>query len=113
MSRAAVLLPVAILVAASLHFILIGAHAQESPLVAAGFLAAAVIQMLQASLIAIQPWRPLLRSVIFVNVLLIGLYLGNVFIGLPLPNGPEGRLVAGEPETIDAYGLLTIASEAL
>ena len=110
-ARAELGLAVVLLVAASLHFLLIGEHALESPVLGLGFLMAAVIQLVQASIVLVHHSRALLRSVIVLNVLLIGLYLAHVLIGLPLPSGPGGSLVQSPPERVDPPGVVTVAAE--
>lgn len=104
-------LAIALLLAASLHFALIGDHALESPVLAFGFLVAALFQLAQASMVVVQPSRALLRSVIVLNVFLIGLYVTHVLIGLPIPAGP-GSVTVIPPEKVDAYGVMTVVAEA-
>lgn len=105
------LLSLALLVAASIHFILLGEHAAESPALAAGFLAAGVGQFVLASLVAARPSGSTYRAVIVLNVFLGLLYVAHVAIGIPLPSGQGLELELSPREDVDIYGATTLITE--
>jgi len=99
-----------LLVAASLHLLLIGEHAQESALLATGFLGAGVLQVGLASLILANPGRHLYYAVVGLNLILILLYVVHIFAGLPDVISTRG-LIFGPPEGVDLAGVLTKVAE--
>jgi hypothetical protein len=104
---------VCLLSAASLHLLGIDTHAGESSSLAAGFLAAAISQVIFATLFPIRPTPVLCRLVIVTNVLFILLYSAHVLIGLPQPNVQGLPWTLGPRENIDFPGVVTIAAELL
>ena len=105
------LLSLALLVAASLHFVLLGDHAAESPFLAAGFLAAGVGQLVLGTLVAVRPSRPVYRAVIVLDLLLILLYVSHVLVGIPLPSGVGFELEFSPRESMDVAGVSTVIAE--
>lgn len=104
-------LSLALLLAASLHFTLLGDHAGESPYLAVGFLAAGVGQLAIATLIAVQPSNVVYRAAIVLDVFLILLYAGHVLVGIPLPTGIGFELEFSPRESLDIGGLSTVIAE--
>lgn len=83
--------------AALVHGIVTPDHLAESPLVGLGFLAAGGSQLGFASLVLVRPSRVMYIALISVTTILIGLYVANVVIGLPLhaaATRPEAALIA-------------------
>jgi len=105
------LLSLALLAAASVHFVQLGDHAEESPYLAAGFLIAGVLQLLLAAVVVVRPSRPAYRTVVVVNVFLILLYVGHVLVGIPLPTGAGLEFVLSPRESVDVYGVITVIAE--
>lgn len=105
------LLSLALLVAASLHFVLLGDHAAESSVLAAGFLAAGVSQLALATLVIVRPSRPVYRAVIVLDVFLILLYLAHVLVGIPLPSGVGFDFELSPIESVDVNGVGTVIAE--
>ena len=94
------------MVAASVHFVQLGDHAAESPYLAAGFLIAGVLQLLLATVVPVQPSRPVYRTVVVLDVFLILLYVGHVLVGIPLPTGAGLDFVFSPRESVDVYGVI-------
>jgi len=105
------LLSLALMVAASVHFVQLGDHAAESPYLAAGFLIAGVLQLLLATVVPVQPSRPVYRTVVVLDVFLILLYVGHVLVGIPLPTGAGLDFVFSPRESVDVYGVITVIAE--
>src|SRR6184192_2611770 len=99
------------MVAASVHFVQLGDHAAESPYLAAGFLIAGVLQLLLATVVPLQPSRPVYRTVVVLDVFLILLYVGHVLVGIPLPTGAGLDFVFSPRESVDVYGVITVIAE--
>ena len=93
-----------LLVAASVHLLLVGDHAEESPLLGVGFVAAGILQVGLASMVTLTRARLPYCLVIGLNVSLIGVYAVHVLVGLPLSNSPDGSLALGPRENIDLIG---------
>jgi hypothetical protein len=104
-------LALALLVAASLHFVLLGDHAAESPALAAGFLAAGLGQLALATLVAVQPSKLVYLAAIVLDVSLILLYVGHVLVGIPLPTGIGFELEFSSREDPDIGGISTVIAE--
>lgn len=77
-------LAAALALAGLIHLALTPDHMAESTLFGLGFLAAGAMQLGLATLAVTRPTRLLHATVITVMVVLIGLYVANVAIGLPL-----------------------------
>jgi len=105
------LLSLALLVAASLHLVLLAEHAAQSPVLAAGFLAAGVGQLALATLVAVQPSKLVYRAAIVLDVSLILFYVGHVLIGIPLPTGIGVELEFSPREDLDIGGISTVIAE--
>ena len=104
-------LSLALLVAASLHVLLIGDHASESSFLAAGFLAAGMGQLALATFVAVQPSKPVYRAAIVLDVSLVLLYLGHVLVGIPLPTGSGFEFEFSPRESLDLGGVSTVVAE--
>ncbi len=102
-----------LLIAASFHLLLLGEHADESPLLGLGFLASGLIQLGLASVVILGPRRLAYYAVIALNVALIVLYAAHVVIGLPLTPSAQGGFTLGPTEAIDAVSITTKASELM
>ncbi len=102
-----------LLIAASFHLLLLGEHAEESPLLGLGFLASGLIQLGLASVVILRPHPLAYYGVIALNVALIVLYAAHVVIGLPLTPSAQGGFTLGPTEAIDAVSLATKASELM
>jgi hypothetical protein len=105
------LLSLALLLAASVHFVQLGDHAAESPFLAGGFLAAGIFQLALATLVAVQPSRPAYRAVVALDATLGLLYVAHVLVGIPLPTGVGFDLEFSARESVDVYGLTTLMAE--
>ena len=106
-------LGLSLLIAASFHLLLLGDHAEESPLLGLGFLAAGLIQLGLATVVILRPHPRAYYGVIALNVGLIMLYAAHVVIGLPLTPGAQGGFTLGPTEAVDAVSLATKASELM
>ncbi len=102
-----------LLFAASFHLLLLGEHAEESPLLGLGFLASGLIQLGLASVVILRPHPRAYYGVIALNVALIVLYAAHVVIGLPLTPSAQGGFQLGPTEAVDAVSLATKASELI
>jgi hypothetical protein len=100
----------ALLVAASLHLLLLSGHADESSLLGLGFVFSGLVQAGLASAIFIRPQRFAYYGAIGLNVALLFLYVVHVRVGLPLVATPLG-IAFGRPDDVDLAGLLTVAAE--
>ena len=100
-----------LLVAASVHLLLVGDHAEESPLLGAGFVAAGILQVGLASVVTVNRARLPYYLVIGLNVSLIVVYAVHVLVGLPLSNSPDGSLALGPRENIDVIGAVSKIAE--
>jgi hypothetical protein len=104
-------LSLALVVAASIHFFLLGEHAEESPFLAGGFLAAGILQLALATLVAVWPSRPAYRAVVVLDVMLVLFYVAHVVVGIPLPTGLGFELELSARESVDAYGVINLMAE--
>ena len=102
-----------LLIAASFHLLLLGEHAEESPLLGLGFLASGLIQLGLATVVILRPHPLACYGVIALNVALIVLYAAHVVIGLPLTPSARGGFTLGPTEPVDAVSLATKASELM
>ena len=102
-----------LLIAASFHLLLLGEHAEESPLLGLGFLISGLIQLGLATVVTLRPRPIAYYGVIALNVALIVLYAAHVVIGLPLTTTVQGGFTLGPTETVDAVILATKASELM
>jgi hypothetical protein len=102
-----------LLIAASFHLLLLGEHADESPLLGLGFLASGLIQLGLASVVILRPHPLAYYGVVALNVALIVLYAAHVVIGLPLTPSAQGGFTLGPTEAVDAVSLATKASELM
>jgi len=106
-------LGLSLLIAASFHLLLLSDHAEESPLLGLGFLAAGLIQLGLATVVILRPHPRAYYGVIALNVGLIMLYAAHVVIGLPLTPSAQGGFTLGPTEAVDAVNLATKASELM
>src|SRR5207244_28823 len=97
------LLSLALLVAASLHLVLLAEHAAESPVLAAGFLAAGVGQLALATLVAVQPSKLVYRAAIVLDVSLILFYVCHFLLWIQL-----STVIGSEIELIPRDNLDTV-----
>ncbi len=102
-----------LLIASSFHLLLLGEHAEESPLLGLGFLTSGLIQLGLATVVTLRPRLGAYYGVIALNVALIVLYAAHVVIGLPLTPTVQGGFTLGPTENIDAVSLATKASELM
>ena len=102
-----------LLFAASFHLLLLGEHAEESPLLGLGFLASGLIQVGLAAVVILRPHPLAYYGVIALNVALIVLYAAHVVIGLPLTPAAQGGFTLGPTEAVDAVSLAAQASELM
>jgi len=102
-----------LLIAASFHLLLLGEHAEESPLLGLGFLASGLVQLGLATVVIVRPQPLAYYSVIGLNVALIVLYAAHVVIGLPLTPSAQGGFTLGPTEAVDAVSLAVKASELM
>jgi hypothetical protein len=100
----------ALLMAASLHLMLLTEHAEESSLLGLGFVFSGLGQAALASAVFVRPQRLAYYGAIGLNVALLFLYVVHVRVGLPLVGTPLG-IAFGRPDSVDLAGLLTIAAE--
>jgi len=101
----------ALLVAAAVHLLLVGDHAEESPLLGAGFVAAGILQVGLASVVTVTRARLPYYLVIGLNLSLIVVYAVHVLVGLPLSNSPDGSLALGPRENVDLIGAMSKIAE--
>ena len=106
-------LALVLLIAASFHLLLLGEHAEESPLLGIGFLAAGLVQLCLATVVIVRPHRLAYYGVIGLNVALIVLYAAHVVIGLPLAPSAQGGFTLGPTENLDAVSLAAKVSELM
>ncbi|MDQ6883368.1 MAG: hypothetical protein M3077_03885 [Candidatus Dormibacteraeota bacterium] len=102
----------ALLMAASLHLILLTEHAEESSLLGLGFVFSGLAQAALASAVFVRPQRLAYYGSIGLNVALLFLYVVHVAVGLPLIATPLG-VAFGRPDDVDLAGLMTKAAELL
>ncbi len=113
------LMAAALLVAGSIHLLLVPEHLGESTILGLGFLASGIAQVVLAGLALwrVRAWS--LGLTVMVNVTLIALYAYAVLVGLPFGAGSEhvhgeaAGLMVGSGEPIDAYGAVSKLAELL
>ncbi len=106
-------LALVLLIAASFHLLLLGEHAEESPLLGLGFLASGLIQLGLATVVVLRPHPLAYYGVVALNVALVVLYAAHVVIGLPLTPSAQGGFTLGPTEAVDAVSLAVKASELM
>lgn len=102
----------ALLIASSLHLILLTEHAEESSLLGLGFVFSGLAQAALASAVFVRPQRLAYYGAIGLNVALLFLYVVHVRVGLPLVATPLG-IAFGRPDDVDLVGILTKVAELL